>query len=122
MRSISNRLVRLAAGAAFLAMAMPAAAAPVTVKGDLVDSACYKKNAANKGADHLGCTETCAKKGAKMALVTSDGQVYTITGDYAANKNEKLISMLAAPVEATGEVSEKDGAKELHVTAMKKAS
>jgi hypothetical protein len=122
MRLISNRLVQLAAGAAFVAAGVPAAAAPVTVKGEVVDSACFKKNAANKGEDHKGCTETCAKKGAKMALVTSDGQVYTIVGDYTANKNEKLIPMIAGMVEATGEVAEKDGEKMLSVTAMKKAS
>jgi hypothetical protein len=122
MRLISSRLVQLAACAAFVAAGAPAAAAPVTVKGEVVDSACFKKNAANKGEDHKGCTETCAKKGAKMALVTSDGQVYTIVGDYTANKNEKLIPMIAGMVEATGEVAEKDGEKMLSVTAMKKAS
>jgi hypothetical protein len=127
MRLISNRLVQLAACAAFVAAGVPAAAAPVTaaavtVKGEVVDAACFKKNAANKGEDHKGCTETCAKKGAKMALVTADGQVYTIAGDYTANKNEKLIPMIAGMVEATGEVAEKDGEKTLTVTAMKKAS
>jgi hypothetical protein len=113
MRLISNRLVQLAACAAFVAAGVPAAAAPVTaaavtVKGEVVDAACFKKNAANKGA--------------KMALVTADGQVYTIAGDYTANKNEKLIPMIAGMVEATGEVAEKDGEKTLTVTAMKKAS
>jgi hypothetical protein len=122
MRLISNRLVQLAACAAFVAAGVPAAAAPVTVKGEVVDAACYKKNAANKGEEHKGCTETCAKKGSKMALVTSDGQVYTIVGDYTANKNEKLVPMIAAMVEATGDVAEKDGEKTLSVTAMKKAS
>lgn len=122
MRLISNRLVQLAACAAFVAAGVPAAAAPVTVKGEVVDSACFKKNAANRGEDHKGCTETCAKKGAKMALVTADGQVYTIVGDYTANKNEKLVPMIAGMVEATGEVVDKDGEKTLAVTAMKKAS
>ena len=55
-------------------------------------------------------------------LVTADGSVYKIVGDYAANDNAKLIPMLSVPVEATGEVTEKDGAKELKITAMKKAS
>jgi hypothetical protein len=122
MRLISNRLVQLAACAAFVAAGVPATAAPVTVKGEVVDSACFKKNAANKGEDHKGCTETCAKKGAKMALVTADGQVYTIVGDYTANKNEKLVPMIAGMVEATGEVAEKDGEKTISVTTMKRAS
>ena len=114
--------VQLAACAAFVAAATPLGAAPMTVKGEVVDIACYTKNHANKGDAHKGCTEDCAKKGKPLALVTADGSVYKIVGDYAANDNAKLIPMLSVPVEATGEVTEKDGAKELKITAMKKAS
>ena len=117
-----TRLVQLAACAAFVAAATPLGAAPVTVKGEVVDVACYTKNHANKGEAHKGCTEDCAKKGKPLALVTADGSVYKIVGDYAANDNAKLIPMLSVPVEATGEVTEKDGAKELKVSSMKKAS
>ena len=54
--------------------------------------------------------------------MTPDGQVYTIVGAYAENKNAKLIDLFAMPVEATGEVTEKDGAKEMKITALKKVS
>ena len=117
-----TRFVQLAACAAFVAASTPLGAAPVTVKGEVVDQACYTKNHANKGDSHKGCTEDCAKKGKPLALVTADGQVYTIVGDYAANSNAKLLTLLSMPVEATGEVTEKDGAKQLNVSAMKKAS
>ena len=118
-----TRFVQLAACAAFVAAATPlGAAAPTTVKGEVVDVACYTKNHDNKGDAHKGCTSDCAKKGKPLALVTADGQVYTIVGDYAANSNAKLVPMLSIPVEATGEVTEKDGAKQLNVSAMKKAS
>jgi hypothetical protein len=47
--------------------------------------------------------------------------VYEIQGDYAANKNEKLLPFVAAQVEATGQVSEKDGKKVITVTSIKAA-
>ena len=71
------------------ASAVSALAAPVTVKGELVDQACYTKDKANKGADHKDCTEKFMKKGSPVALVTASGEVYTITGEYAANMNAK---------------------------------
>jgi hypothetical protein len=120
---ITPRLVQLAACAAFVVASVPfAAAAPVTVKGEVVDQACYTKDKTNVGAKHKDCGLTCAKKGGKLALVTADGQVYTITGAYTDNKNEKLIDAFASQVEVTGEVSEKGGAKEINVTSMKKAA
>jgi hypothetical protein len=124
MRSISNRFVHLAACAAFAASVAPLAAEThaMTLKGEVVDSACYTKDKGNVGEKHKDCGLTCAKKGSKLALVTPDGQVYTIVGAYTENKNAKLIDLFAMPVEATGEVSEKDGVKELKITALKKVS
>jgi type 1 fimbria pilin len=123
MRSISNSFVRLAACAAFVAASVPLAADhAMTLKGEVVDQACYTKDKGNVGEKHKDCGLTCAKKGSKLAFVTSDGQVYTIVGAYTENKNAKLIDLFAMPVEATGEVAEKDGAKELKITALKKVS
>jgi hypothetical protein len=123
MRSISNRFVHLAACAAFVAASVPLAAGDAkTLKGEVVDQACYTKDKGNVGEKHKDCGLTCLKKGSKLAFVTPDGQVFTIVGDYTENKNAKLADLFAMPVEATGEVSEKDGAKELKITALKKVS
>jgi hypothetical protein len=123
MRSISNRFVRLAACAAFVAAGVPLAADhAMTLKGEVVDQACYTKDKGNVGEKHKDCGLTCAKKGSKLAFVTSDGQVYSIVGAYTENKNAKIIDLFAMPVEATGEVTEKDGAKELKITTLKKIS
>ena len=123
MRSISNHFVRLAACAVFVAAGIPLAAdGATTLKGEVVDQACYTKDKGNVGEKHKDCGLTCAKKGSKLAFVTPDGQVFTIVGAYTENKNAKLIDLFAMPVEATGEVAEKDGAKELKITALKKVS
>lgn len=108
-------------GCAFVAT-MPLAAAEVTVKGEVVDQACFLKDKKNMGADHHDCTSSCIKKGQAAALVTADGQVYTIAGSYAENKNAKLVEFASKTVEAKGEVSEKDGKKVLTVTSLKAAN
>jgi hypothetical protein len=124
MRSISNRFVHLAACAAFVAFSAPIGAAPLTVKGEVVDLACYKGDKTKMGEAHKGCGMTCVKKGNPLAIVTSDGQVYNLAGAYTENKNAKIVEgeLFAVPVEATGEVAEKDGGKVITVTAMKKVS
>jgi hypothetical protein len=112
-------VVALAFAAAYAA---PAFAETKTVKGEIVDQACYTKDKANVGDSHKDCGTSCAKKGGPLALVTADGDVYTITGEYTANKNAKLIDHFAHTVELTGTVGEKDGKKTIDVTALKMAS
>jgi type 1 fimbria pilin len=92
----------------------------VTLKGEVIDQPCYEGKGA-KGEAHKACALSCAKRGNQMAILDDGGTVYSITGDYAANKNEKLISYVAETVEVKGTVSEKDGKKWLNITSIKKA-
>src|SRR3954471_19329585 len=96
---------------------VPLGAAATTVKGEVVDVQCNLKEAKNKGADHADCALSCARRGATMGLMTTDG-VYTITGDYTKENNKKLLEFVAKQVEATGEVTEKDGKKLIELTAL----
>jgi hypothetical protein len=85
----------------------PAFAKTATVKGQLVDQECYleeKKVDADKS-----CAVSCAKEGKPVALLTSDGKVYQVTGGLAANKNAKLVDHILHTVEITGDVTEKGG-------------
>jgi hypothetical protein len=112
-----RRICAAISAAVFVAaLAAPAFAAQETVKGQIVDQACYTKNKANTGATHdMGgkqvedCAAACAKKGAPLALLTSDGKVYQITGDLAANMNEKLVPHISHTVEISGDVTSTDG-------------
>lgn len=116
-----RKILAVAAAAAFVASAS-LFAAETTVKGEVVDVACQMKKApGGQGAAHKGCADACAKKGATMGIMTSDA-VYEIAGDYAANNNAKLLEFVAAQVEATGEVTEKDGKKIITVSSMKAAN
>jgi hypothetical protein len=115
-----RKILAVAAAVAFVASASLFAETK-TVKGEVVDIACQMKKApGGQGDAHKGCATACAKKGAAMGILASDG-VYEIAGDYAANNNAKLVEYVAAQVEATGDVTEKDGKKIMTVTSMKPA-
>ena len=118
-----RKIFALVASAAFVAtLASPLFAQATTVTGEVVDVACATKKApGGKGDDHAGCAMACAKKGLPAGIMTADA-IYTITGDYAANNNAKLLEFVAKNVEVTGTVTEKDGQKTIAVTSIKLAS
>lgn len=117
-----RRLQKLSLGlAVLLVSALPLVAAETTVKGEVVDQQCFLKDKGSRGADHKSCGTSCAKKGMPLAIVTEAGDVYTITGSYAENKNAKLIDFVSKTVEAKGEVTEKDGKKTIAVASLSEA-
>ncbi len=112
-----------------LAVGTVAFAATQTLSGQLIDQVCYKMNKSNTGVDHkmpsgdeANCAATCAKMGQPVALLTSDGKVYTVTGDLAANNNAKLVSHLSHKVELTGDVAETGGTMTIAATSLKMIS
>jgi hypothetical protein len=117
-----RRMVLGLAFGAFVVASLPLSAEVKTLKGEVVDQACFLKDKSNKGADHADCTESCLKKGKPAALVTEDGTVYTFTGKFADDKNAKLVPFASKMVEVKGEVADKGGAKTINaesVTAAK---
>jgi hypothetical protein len=118
-----RNLVSMCAAAVLgVSMVMPMHAADMTIKGEVVDVACsMDKKDAGKGAGHASCALSCAKSGQPVGILTADA-VYTVTGDYAANKNAKLLDFVAKNVIVTGEVTEKDGQKVINVKSIKIAN
>jgi hypothetical protein len=117
-----NVISMVAAAAVMAALAMPVFAADMTVKGEVVDIACATdKKDAGKGDTHATCAMRCAKNGQPVGVLTADA-IYTVTGDYAANKNAKLLDFVAKKVIVTGEVTEKDGVKSINVKSIKIAN
>jgi hypothetical protein len=106
-------------------------AAPQTITGQLIDASCYKDNKSNVYDDHeqpngepvaKGCAVLCAKVGQPVALLTSDGKVYTVIGALAADKNAKLVPYMTKTVALTGEVAESGGAATIAATDLKPVS
>ena len=118
-----RKMISMVAGAVFaVTLTMPAFASDMTVKGEVVDVACSTaKKDAGKGEAHASCAMVCAKKGQPVGILTADA-IYTVTGDYAANSNAKLLDFVAKNVVVTGEVTEKDGQKMINVKSIKIAN
>jgi hypothetical protein len=60
--------------------------------------------------------------GRPIALLTSNGKIYVVTGDLAANNNAKLVPHMSHKVELTGDVTEKDGSSTIPATNLKMIS
>ena len=106
------------AAACVIGLSGTAFAKTETIKGQIVDSACYKMDKTNTGADHKmskgpakDCAVQCAKNGNTMAVLTSDGKLYELAGGLAANKNEKIIAHVGHTVEVTGDVMDHGGGR-----------
>lgn len=95
------------------------AAAPVTLKGEVVDATCFfTKDAA--GAGHKACAAKCLANGATPAFKAEDGTVYLLIAEHG---KEKLLDTCKKKggdtVTITGTVSEKGGMKALVVSDVK---
>ena len=120
----------LAAAAFVLAFGTPGFAKVETVKGTLVDQGCYRADKTNTKEKHAmkagptdNCATACAKMGLPVALLTTDGKVYTVTGDVAADKNAKLVAHMTHTVELTGDVTtDKDGSMKIAASNLKMIS
>ena len=105
----------LSAAAFVAAISTGVFAEPATITGEVIDVQCQAKKAENVGADHEGCAMSCAKRGAKMGILTTSG-IYVLSGDYTAENNKKLLPFVAKQVKVTGEVAEQDGQKTITAT------
>jgi len=122
-------LTAFAAIAFVLVLAGPVFAATETVTGKVIDQSCYRADNSNTGVDHKmksgdvkDCAIDCAKKGRPLALLTTDGKVYTIGGGLAASNNEKLVAHVSHTVAITGDVTTKDGVMMIASDALKMVS
>ena len=119
----------MTAAALVLALGAPAFAKTETVTGQIVDLGCYKMDKANAAVDHKmpkgdtkDCAIGCAKAGRPLALLTSDGKVYEISGGLAADKNAKLINHVSHTVEITGDVMDHGDSKMIMADSLKMIS
>ena len=97
---------------AFAAQAAPeksATGGDVTVKGEVLDMACYLDHGA-QGAGHAGCAAKCISSGLPVGLKTADGQVYLLIGEHKP-LNYQLAAYAAKTVTIKGKLVERDGIK-----------
>jgi len=95
------------------------ARADLAVKGEVVEIGCsINKGKDGRGNPHATCALDCARRGEPLAVLTSD-ELYELTGDFAANRNARLLDFVAKSVTVTGELSEADGRKRLNVRTIR---
>lgn len=81
----------------------------ITVKGEIVDLACYLSQG-KKGASHKSCAQMCAKGGVPMGLLTASDELYLLIDDHANPKPYEAAKKLAGTdAEITGKKFVKNG-------------
>ena len=86
---------------------------PVTVVGEVVDSACFMihPHEGSTGKAHEECGKACAMRGVPLAVLNqSDGQIY-----FAADGNKQLLPFRGQRVRVTGTAIEKSEPMELKI-------
>ncbi len=114
------------AGISFLlasALAWAGEPAPVTVIGEVIDSACYIKSGA-RGESHRVCAQKCGDAGIPLALV-EDGTgnvVWIASVDDMETPNAKLRPFAGRRVTITGTWAERGGTKLFLLLSVKAAA
>jgi hypothetical protein len=113
----------LAGGPATVAAADELKAGQVaTLKGELLDMACYL-GSGKTGPGHRKCAAMCAKAGQPMGLLTTDGKVLLIVASHEDDKPyQKAKDLCGAVVEVKGKVMESKGIWAIELHDVKEAS
>ncbi len=108
-------LTLLVSSAAF-AVAPQEMMEPVTVKGVVIDTACYA--AGKHGPEEAGCTKMCLNMGVPASFLTEGGEVLVLLPPADAGEMDAFKSLkahAAQEVSITGMVMERDGLKAMMV-------
>ena len=79
----------------------------VTLKGEVVDMACYLDHGA-RGAEHAECAATCIKSGLPVGLKADNGKTYLLIGEHSAI-NDQLVAYAGKTISIKGKAVSRDG-------------
>jgi hypothetical protein len=79
----------------------------VTVKGEVVDMACYLDHGA-QGEKHAACAAKCIRSGLPVGLKADDGQVYLLIGQHKPI-NDQLAEYAGKTITVQGKLANRDG-------------
>jgi len=109
-------LTLLVSSAALAAAPQDMMMEPVTVKGTVIDTACYA--AGKHGPEEAGCTKMCLNMGVPASFLTEGGDVLILLPPADEGKMDafkSLKSHAAQEVAITGMVMERDGLRAMMV-------
>ena len=79
----------------------------VTVKGEVLDMACYLDHNAT-GEKHADCAKKCITSGLPVGLKADDGKTYLLIGEHKP-LNSELAQYAAKKITVEGKVASRDG-------------
>ena len=112
-------LAALIGAAPALRASIASAQEPVTVKGEIVDLACYLSKG-SKGKRHKTCAQLCAKKGLPIGVLSESGDVYLLIEDHDdPAPYESAKGFAGEQAEVTGKKFTKGGIQSILVSGAK---
>ncbi|MEI8340341.1 MAG: hypothetical protein WCH43_02260 [Verrucomicrobiota bacterium] len=99
----------IAALALFSALPLTVKAADdsTTIKGEILDLACYADHGA-QGDKHMACAQKCIASGLPVGIKAEDGKVYLVVGQHKP-LNQELATEAGKVVTLKGKVASRDG-------------
>lgn len=79
----------------------------VTVKGEVLDMACYIDHNAT-GEQHAACAKTCIESGLPVGIKGEDGKTYLVIGEHKSI-NQMLAPFAAKTITLRGKLVTRDG-------------
>jgi hypothetical protein len=79
----------------------------VTVKGEVLDMACYLDHNAT-GEKHADCAKKCINSGLPVGIKADDGKTYLLIGEHKP-LNSELAQYAAKTITVKGKLSSRDG-------------
>src|SRR5437867_2891396 len=79
----------------------------VTVKGEVLDMACYLDHGAH-GEKHADCAKSCIESGLPVGIKGEDGKTYLLIGEHKP-LNKELSAYAAKTISVKGKLVQRDG-------------
>lgn len=79
----------------------------VTVKGEVLDMACYMDHAA-QGPKHASCAKKCILSGLPVGIKGEDGKTYLLIGEHKP-MNKQLAEYAGKTISVKGKLASRDG-------------
>src|SRR6476620_3524262 len=76
-------------------------AAPITVKGTVVDMHCYVTHGLHD-ASHTGCSNACIARGVPAGFLAEDGTLYVLFEEKPVSVKDRVAGMADLPAVLTG--------------------
>lgn len=97
----------MAPGVVAAALAPANESKDITVKGEIIDMACYIDHAA-VGEKHAECARKCIDSGLPVGIKGEDGKVYLLIGEHKPI-NKDLVEFAAKTITVSGKLTSRDG-------------